>query len=471
MRCLLVINGLSVIELPLRSSSSKQSDSRRKILISFCSESLICPQSNANLLKLARLFVCKKSASSHLRRPCFHHELQVTRCSPAQPMDLNTPLNSTCDILETNQTSAEANLCSNSSALPVVDSIDLSDVNSNDDYTAAPEGSLNVSLHKSGLRLSPVIFRGPIEAQPESQFSAMLVIAISVVGLIVCSALVFLGYKKVHKRSRKYNQFNYSHYFNPYYDPSRTSSTAHLASDPGLDPSSIAFPMPTIPLQGTSSSWSLAESDYFPFNSPRDIDYSPSCSAGGSLRGNYHPYLSNYSGQSYNNLPVNEPNFPFYDCPLDYSQSSGKVNFVLHYSLHRQQLLVTLLSAIDLPSRAGRSTVNPFAKLCLLPDKTIKCESKIHRNNRNPVFNEMFIFPAQMANLDERRLKISLWDCDRFGRKLFIGQVIFHLADAGIKSSLSNDIITDEILCPLSPLSEVPTYRLLEILRTDYTRL
>lgn len=56
------------------------------------------------------------------------------------------------------------------------------------------------------------------------------------------------------------------------------------------------------------------------------------------------------------------------------------------------QLMVGILDAVDLPAMDLSGTSDPYVKVCLLPDKKKKFETKVHRKTLNPVFNEVFIF-------------------------------------------------------------------------------
>ncbi|XP_074597543.1 synaptotagmin-3-like isoform X2 [Brevipalpus obovatus] len=269
------------------------------------------------------------------------------------------------------------------------------------------------------------------------QTSVIILFSISA-AFVLCSLIALLAWKRIRKRSRKLQELNYL----TSSCGSSLSSTAHFAL--GIKPDqSIEFVVPTITLPETTpysmTEDSFTDSDYYPYTSPSDRDYY----AG---RGQRKRHLTGHSTY----LSVSDIGRA-YCGPQSEPETAGKVNFVLHYSIHRQQLLVTLLSASDLPASERKGSINPFAKIVLLPEKSPKFHTKVHRNNRNPVFNEMFIFPARKETLDERRLRISIWDSDRFNRKFFVGQVVYNLAESGITSYISSDVITDEILCPLSP--------------------
>ncbi|GFY42604.1 synaptotagmin-A [Trichonephila inaurata madagascariensis] len=129
----------------------------------------------------------------------------------------------------------------------------------------------------------------------------------------------------------------------------------------------------------------------------------------------------------------------------------GKVGFSLSYSSFRNQLTVKLIGAADLPCHFLRTTANPCAKVVLLPDKTTKYMSKVQRNTMNPVFNESFVFSIRRDDLAEKRLKISVWDYDKFSRKCLIGQVIYAVKDSGLTNTSTGDAITGDIWVDLKP--------------------
>lgn len=123
----------------------------------------------------------------------------------------------------------------------------------------------------------------------------------------------------------------------------------------------------------------------------------------------------------------------------------GKVGISLRYNLQRSQLTVKIIGAKDLPCHFMKTTSNPCVKLVLLPDRTTKYMTKVQRNTMNPTFNESFVFPVRRDELPEKKLKISVWDYDRFSRKCLMGQVVYNIKDSGITNTLSVDAISGEI--------------------------
>lgn len=314
----------------------------------------------------------------------------------------------------------------------------------NDQYVNSENESLFTRTKLSGEKLWKNFLVQSHANRLTTIESSTLLIVLTSTGLILCSIFLLLVWKRMRKRARKIRELKY---LTPKMEGNLSPSTARVAL--GIKPDQpIEFVVPTITLPGTSH-WSMTEdsytdSDYYP-GSPSERDYLPA-----SIKARQRHLTGQLTSSNY--LSVGDFNKAYYDIDEMAIQPKGKVNFVLHYSVHRQQLLITLLSATDLPP-SKKDSISPFAKICLLPDKNLKFVTKIHRNNRNPVFNEMFIFFARKATIDDRKLRISIWDSHRFSRKFFIGQVVYNLSEAGIKSSMTNDVITDEILCPLSPVS------------------
>lgn len=285
-----------------------------------------------------------------------------------------------------------------------------------------------------------------------SPFTAWL---LSATGFVILALIFTLIYQRIRKRNRKLRELRHL-----------TPETS-LSSFPGsrsnfalgIKPShSIEFVVPTITVPGTllcsSFDDSFTDSDCIPFTSGSDREY---------LSTPARTRQRHLTGQNYSLSPF-DINPPLYgsrgglmglsDVQLPTSEKwIGRVIFVLHYNLNRQRLLVTLLSASDLPKSEKRSSLNPSAKLTLLPFNDPKFVTKVHKNTCNPVFNELFVFPARKDNLDEIQLKIAIVDNDRFSRKYFVGQCVYSITQSGIQNGITSDVITDEILCTLSTVS------------------
>lgn len=92
-------------------------------------------------------------------------------------------------------------------------------------------------------------------------------------------------------------------------------------------------------------------------------------------------------------------------------------------------------------------TATPYIKLCLLPDKRRKIQSRIQHRTSNPEFNECFVFIVPEHELHTRTLRLTICDFDRFSRQQVIGHVTYPLKDVESiteKKEIWMDIIGEE---------------------------
>ncbi|KAK3570057.1 hypothetical protein QTP86_009587 [Hemibagrus guttatus] len=101
----------------------------------------------------------------------------------------------------------------------------------------------------------------------------------------------------------------------------------------------------------------------------------------------------------------------------------GKLQFSLDYSFTESSLIVGVIQAEDLAAMDMGGTSDPYVKLCLLPDKKKKFETKIHRKTLNPTFNESFTFKVPYSELGGKTLLMTVYDFDRFSKHDAIGAV------------------------------------------------
>eukprot|EP00090_Calanus_glacialis_P042916 TRINITY_DN7603_c0_g1_i1.p1 TRINITY_DN7603_c0_g1~~TRINITY_DN7603_c0_g1_i1.p1 ORF type:complete len:956 (-),score=223.25 TRINITY_DN7603_c0_g1_i1:635-3502(-) len=103
------------------------------------------------------------------------------------------------------------------------------------------------------------------------------------------------------------------------------------------------------------------------------------------------------------------------------------------YDRTRLEMIVTVLSAVDLPPRTGGQYRNPYAKLFLLPDRSerSKRRTKTLANTNHPRWNQSFVYaPIKRSELRSRVLEVTVWDYDRFGANEFLGEVTIDLAQS-----------------------------------------
>ncbi|CAG9823032.1 unnamed protein product [Phaedon cochleariae] len=85
----------------------------------------------------------------------------------------------------------------------------------------------------------------------------------------------------------------------------------------------------------------------------------------------------------------------------------GKLHFALKYDKELEGLVVKVFESRDLPVKDMNGSCDPYIKLYLLPDRKKKFQTKVHRKNQNPVFNETFIFSFQLYNLKKKHIDES----------------------------------------------------------------
>ncbi|CAI5453402.1 unnamed protein product [Caenorhabditis angaria] len=113
----------------------------------------------------------------------------------------------------------------------------------------------------------------------------------------------------------------------------------------------------------------------------------------------------------------------FYD-KTDGDCIRGTLTFALRYDFIHRVLMLHVLRANHLPVEDKGSTVDPYVKMYLLPERRNHCKTRICKKTNDPEFNEMFSFDVPFSNLPNRMLQFTVYDFDRFTRHGLIGNVI-----------------------------------------------
>ncbi|XP_070209321.1 regulating synaptic membrane exocytosis protein 2-like isoform X2 [Littorina saxatilis] len=116
-------------------------------------------------------------------------------------------------------------------------------------------------------------------------------------------------------------------------------------------------------------------------------------------------------------------------------QVTGKIEIKLWYDVQSYQLIITIISAVELPLTDSGKFRNPYCKLYLLPDRSEKSKrrTKTIPNTTEPMWNQTFIYcPVKESDLRERLLEITAWDYDRIGASEFLGEVLIDLTTANL---------------------------------------
>ena len=104
-----------------------------------------------------------------------------------------------------------------------------------------------------------------------------------------------------------------------------------------------------------------------------------------------------------------------------------------YYDQERSELIIAILSAVDLIPKPNGQYRNPYAKMFLLPDRSerAKRRTKTVPNTNNPVWNQTFIYSnIRWAELRSRVLEVTIWDYDRFGANDFLGEITIDLGNS-----------------------------------------
>lgn len=87
----------------------------------------------------------------------------------------------------------------------------------------------------------------------------------------------------------------------------------------------------------------------------------------------------------------------------------GRLRFALHYNTLNNELQVNIIKASSLPIFDNREGVNPYVKICLLPQQFCWQRTKIIENNPNPVFNESFVISGfSKQRIDDYTLRFCV---------------------------------------------------------------
>ncbi|XP_050353285.1 regulating synaptic membrane exocytosis protein 2 isoform X4 [Nymphalis io] len=109
---------------------------------------------------------------------------------------------------------------------------------------------------------------------------------------------------------------------------------------------------------------------------------------------------------------------------------TGRIQLKVNFDIPALQLLVTVLSATGLSSRADGSPRCPYAKVFLLPDKSEKSKrrTKTLANTLEPRWNQTFVYCGiRITDIKKRTLEVTVWDLNRYGPNDFLGEVLLDL--------------------------------------------
>jgi synaptotagmin-like protein len=109
---------------------------------------------------------------------------------------------------------------------------------------------------------------------------------------------------------------------------------------------------------------------------------------------------------------------------------TGDISFQIVYNTQYRVLEVFIKECRNLAAVNSRKKLsNPYVKVYLLPDKSKsgKRKTKVARNTLNPVFEQTLQFDVSKSNISTITVWIAVWHNDRFGRNVFLGDLVVPL--------------------------------------------
>ncbi|XP_076344368.1 synaptotagmin-7-like [Tachypleus tridentatus] len=110
-------------------------------------------------------------------------------------------------------------------------------------------------------------------------------------------------------------------------------------------------------------------------------------------------------------------------------EAAGQIQFSLEFDIYSSVLTLKILQAKGLPAKDVTGTSDPYVRICLLPDRKHKLETKVKHRTLSPRWNETFYFEGYpLAKLQKSILYLHVFDYDRFSRDDPIGEVYLPLS-------------------------------------------
>ncbi|XP_066519235.1 synaptotagmin-15 [Hoplias malabaricus] len=139
-------------------------------------------------------------------------------------------------------------------------------------------------------------------------------------------------------------------------------------------------------------------------------------------------------------FPVGNVRPDLYRLPKELSEwaepggSGVRLCFAVQFNLEKEQLVVSLLRAANLPAHYhGNSTL---IKLQLLPsDDRRHRQSKARTKGSQPQFNDSFVFQVCNSTVSQCTLSLSMYSVDRLKKHHLLGRVLFPLRPSELREA------------------------------------
>ncbi|XP_065056875.1 uncharacterized protein LOC135685055 isoform X8 [Rhopilema esculentum] len=118
----------------------------------------------------------------------------------------------------------------------------------------------------------------------------------------------------------------------------------------------------------------------------------------------------------------------------------GQIQFCTKYIRASSMFEVHIFKAKDIAAVDAKKEISdPYVKVYLLPDKSkaSKRKTKVKQKTLNPQWNEIISYKISLVDLRLRTLMVSIWNFDRLGRNIFLGEVLIPMDEKTDKGLLN----------------------------------
>ncbi|XP_065661193.1 synaptotagmin-16 isoform X4 [Hydra vulgaris] len=123
----------------------------------------------------------------------------------------------------------------------------------------------------------------------------------------------------------------------------------------------------------------------------------------------------------------------------DAYKHGGKIFLDFNYSPSTQQMVIIVIKAADIPSRARGGSSAVQVRLVLLPAKHHRFKTKV-RPAANPVFNETFIFQRiDQFIINQSSLRLRIYGQERYNQGRVIGELVIPLKELELLAQKPED--------------------------------
>ncbi|CAD5119973.1 DgyrCDS8559 [Dimorphilus gyrociliatus] len=124
--------------------------------------------------------------------------------------------------------------------------------------------------------------------------------------------------------------------------------------------------------------------------------------------------------------------------PVRQHNKGAEILIKLLYEDRDLQLIVTVIRAVRLPTRANGQPRNPYCKLHMIPEHRAQTGKQKQRTKTvaaslEPKWNTSFVYhPFKESDVHSKSLEVTVYDYDRIGSGEYVGEVLIDLSRANL---------------------------------------